>query len=477
MNLANTRDVSEVLYQTSYQREACKVGVVHLGYGAFHRTHQAVYFDDYMEQTGDLNWGIAAVNLRASEVESFAKSSLATEGYLIKTTTHDGSRNMRLVRSHLDFIDWSVNPVSAEQLVADPDVQIITVTVTESGYYLTGDGNLDTSCAEISAEIQGGEVTSVYGYLAKALARRFESTDRPLSILCCDNIRSNGDMLRHNFKTYLDVTNQEKLKHWVSDRVSFPCSMVDRITPRATADLYTEVFDLFGDRKLDPVHAETFSQWVVEDRFAGRAPDLRKVGVEIVEDVDPFEETKIRVLNGGHTALAYFGALAGYQTFDEAIHDTRLRNLFDLYQQREVLPGLTVDLPFDKEAYLAKVTERFGNRAIADQLERICMDGYSKMQLYIRPTLASCLKQSIEPVYGYDCIASWYHFARRYQAGAIPVNYHEPYWDQLSPLLEQGREEDFAKHSSLWGDLPQAYPRFVPGILQAIRKIEKLWPA
>ena len=228
---------------------------------------------------------------------------------------------------------------------------------------------------------------------------------------------------------------------------------------------------------LDPIHAEAFSQWVLEERFAGPAPALANAGVEIVPDVHPYEEAKIRILNGGHTALAYLGALAGYNTFDEAMRDPKLREHFDAFEREEVLPGLRLELPFDKNEYLRKVSGRFCNRAIADQLERICMDGYSKVQLYLRPTLASCLEQGIEPKHTFDCIASWFVYARRFKSGDTHVPYNEPYWDHLSPLLNAGNEMEFATSEVLWGELPELYSGFAPALVSAIQEMENSWPA
>jgi len=427
------------LHQTRYSHNDCEIGVVHLGYGAFHRAHQAIYIDDYMEKTNDLRWGIAAINLRSEETSSFEQSSLVSDGYIIKTIDVDGEIEYRKVRSHIDYSNWSSAPDAAEQLISKPSVHFITITVTESGYYLDGNGDLNLSEAIIAAEINGEEARSIYCYLSNALRKRMDAIDQPISILCCDNIRANGKMLEKNLLAYLKATKQYALIDWISHKVSFPCSMVDRITPRVSSGLLKEVEDIFGSNNFDPIHSEAFSQWVLEDNFAGPMPDLVKAGVEVVTDVDPYEETKIRILNGGHTGLAYLGALAGYKTFDAAILNPNLREHFNNFQKQEVLPGLEMELPFDKAEYLQKITERFCNSAIADQLERICMDGYSKMQLYIKPTLESCLKQKINPIYSIDCIASWYVYARRYQAGNMQIPYHEPYWDQLCGLLIESK--------------------------------------
>ena len=449
---------------------------MHLGYGAFHRAHQAVYVDDYMEATGDTNWGIASVNLRASESADF-KTALGADGYLLKTTTPEGERSFRMVRSHMDYVDWSREAERAQSLLALASVHAVTMTVTESGYYLNDDWSLNIEDPIIKAEIEGGEKRSVYAYLAAGLERRAKMLDQPLSILCCDNIRANGHMLERNFLAYLEQVGRQELARWVGDKVCFPSSMVDRITPRATPALREEIEALFPDQASQAIHAEAFCQWVLQDHFAGLFPDLTKADVEIVKDVTPYEEAKIRILNGGHLGLAYLGALAGHCTFDTAMNDPALRAHFDGFEAEEVLPGLTIDLPFDKAAYLDEIRARFCNEAIADSLERLCMDGYSKMPIYIRPTLEACLQQGITPRYGFDCVASWYVYARRYAAGNMPIAYHEPYWEALKPMLAEGQEAVFAADRQLWSDLPETYASFVPGLVSAIAAMEEAWPA
>ncbi|MCC5972955.1 MAG: mannitol dehydrogenase family protein [Rubellimicrobium sp.] len=464
------------LRTTGWRREDARAGLVHLGYGAFHRAHQAVVLDDYMEATGDLDWGIAAVNLRASESAAFADACRAEGGYLLKTTTPGNIREYRLVRSHLEFADWAEDPAPAEALLARPGVRAVTITVTESGYSLDPAGNLNPADPVIADELAGGAPRSVYAYLARGLGRRMAAGAGPITLLCCDNIRANGHMLRRNLTDYLHRAGRQDLAEWLGANARFPCSMVDRITPRADAALVSEIAQLFPARPLAPIHAEAFLQWVLEEDFAGPFPDLRKAEVEVVADVDPYEEAKIRILNGGHTGLCYLGALAGHRTFDQAMADTRLRLHFEAWQD-EVLAGLTIDLPFDRQVYRARIAERFSNAAIADQLARICMDGWSKMPIFIRPTLDSCLAQGIVPRAGLACVASWYVYARRFARGVMAVPYVEPAWDDLSPLLAPGREGDFARRPELWGDLPETRTAFVPGLLAAIEEMERAWPA
>jgi len=472
----NTQTQS-IIERTKYDIADCKIGIVHLGFGAFHRAHQAVYIDDYMQASDDLNWGIAAVNLRAEESEAFEAIAQSKAPYLLKTTSAEGETFVREVRSHVHFEDWSNNASAAEELISQASVKVVSMTVTESGYYLAEDWSVNPNEPVIAAEIAGTKKQSVYAFLASALKRRMQTINQPITILCCDNIRANGNKLRQNFHQYLELIGDAALAKWITQNATFPNSMVDRITPRATPELREEIALISSDHASTAIHGESFSQWVLEKKFASDFPKLNMAGVEIVEDVDPYEEAKIRILNGGHTGLCYLGALAGHQTFDQAMEDPKLREHFDGLEFENVLPGLTIELPFDKRAYCHEIAARFANKAIADDLARICMDGWSKFPIYVRPTLRSCLHQGISPTFGYDAIASWYVYARRFAMGQTHINYFEPYWDQLKPLLEDGKEQDFASLESLWSDLPTLYQEFAPQICAAITRMETQWPA
>ena len=461
---------------TNYDRSACQIGIVHLGFGAFHRAHQAVYVDDYMEITGDLRWGIAAVNLRGSEAGHFeaAKVDVARhDGYYLKSFSSTGEVTLRRVRAHVHFADWSAAPAEAEALLCQEHVHLVTVTVTESGYYTDPNGDLNAADATIQAEISGGAPQSVYGYLRAALSGRVAATGAPLTIACCDNIRQNGKMLRRNLNAYLVACGDVELASWVDENVAFPCSMVDRITPRSPDALSAELTDLIGKDVTSPIMAEDFIQWVLQDSAKAAMPDLAQAGVTVTDDVDPYEETKIRVLNGGHTAVAYLAALEGVETFDAAMDIPHLNAHFQNFETKEVLPAITLELPFSKEDYLADIARRFSNRAIGDTIARICADGMAKFSIFIRPTLAGCFEQGITPVFAIRSIASWYVFARHVAAGKIPFKYVEPSWDDLEALLGT---EAFLTNRQLWGDLPETYPEFAETLRQTIKELELKWP-
>ena len=467
---------SDVIETTQYDRADCDIGVVHLGFGAFHRAHQAVYFDDFLAGSGDLRWGIAAVNLRSSEAAHFkiAEEDINQHnGYFLKTYSHSGDVAMRRVRSHVKFSDWTVNKEATENLLSLPTVHLVTITVTESGYYTGPDGKLNTEDATIKAELTGQSCESVYAYLMAALDKRRAETGAPLTIACCDNIRQNGKMLSGNLLSYINACKQPELAQWVEKNVSFPCSMVDRITPRSPDTLAAELSELIGKPVTSPIMAESFTQWVLQSDAAAAMPELEKVGVTVTPDVDPYEETKIRVLNGGHTALAYLAALEGIETFDEAMRVPHLREHFDNFENSEVLPALTIDLPFSKADYVKDIAERFGNVAIGDTVARICADGMAKFAIFIRPTLEGCLKQGITPTFAIRSIASWYVFAQHVDAGKVSFNYVEPSWNELKALLGT---EKFITNRQLWAELPTNYPEFADALRSEIKVMESKWP-
>jgi len=382
-----------------------------------------MYIDDYMEQTGDLRWGIVAVNLRN---EGFRE----IDDYIVKTPSE-----YRFVRSHLDYIDWTKNRTIAKHMLTLPSVHLITVTVTESGY---------------------APGSPLFEYLACGLRNR----NNPITILCCDNIRQNGIVLETQFLAYLYQTNQHELADWIRENVKFPSCMVDRITPRTTDALRGEVEELFPGFGHTAVQTEEYTQWVIEDKFASDFPDLTKVGVVITDDIEPYEETKIRILNGGHTSLAYLGALSGYDTFDQVMNDPAHLKHFKNLQREEIAPSIDIDLPFNVYDYIDKVEERFSSATNLDELDRICMDGFTKFHTFIVPSLRKCLEKGKRPIHTYKSIAAWYIYSRRFARGCKKIRYSEPNWVLLEPLLADGAVDAFISNERLWGDIPKKYVTF-----------------
>ena len=299
-----------------------------------------------------------------------------------------------------------------------------------------------------------------------------ESGGGPITIACCDNLQENGVMLEHCFIQYLNALNNEKLLNWVLENTSFPSSMVDRITPKIDLQELQEIQRMFNRQDDCSVFSEDFIQWVIEDNFAGIRPPLDEVGVEIVDDVEPYENTKIRILNGGHTVLAYLGVLKGYETFDSAIRDSELSDFFDGIQSEEIIPSLPINSPVDYERYLLTTKRRFENKHLPDFLSRICMDGATKFPIFLLPTIEWHLLKGVTPEYSIKAIASWYIFLCKVITNEISFEYIEPKWNLLKLFLADDKEESFASSEELWGSIPRVYPNFSKRLVEEIKAMK-----
>ncbi len=459
-------------HQTGYDRKNTSVGVVHLGVGSFHRAHQAVYLDNFMEKSGQLNWAIAGVNLRKETSSDLRKLRKRNGEYFLKTLTSKADSQYQLVRSHKFFYDWAEDSQQAEDLVAQPSVKLMTITITESGYYLGLDSILDLKNIVIRNEIQGGNVSTVYGYLRNSLRKRKDQGNYPITILCCDNLRDNGNLLSKNLTLYLEAQEDHDLISWINDQVSFPCTMVDRITPRPRHCHSLEVEKKFGVRDDFTIHSEDFTQWVITDDFRGERPDLEMVDVSLVKDVSPYEDAKIRILNGAHLGLAYLGALKGFDTFDKTIMDPELSTFFDKLEETEILPSLDQNGPVNLLSYTRTIKNRFQNWQIADGLPRIAMDGYNKFRLFLLPTIEACFEMGIVPKYTIISVASWYVLMQKIVEEKSKFEYQDPYFSTLKTYLNKGNEHEFAKISEIWCDLPQKYPLFPQLVATEIGKLQ-----
>ena len=279
-------------------------------------------------------------------------------------------------------------------------------------------------------------------------------------------------MLEHCFIQYLNALNNEKLLNWVLENTSFPSSMVDRITPKIDLQELQEIQRMFNRQDDCSVFSEDFIQWVIEDNFAGIRPPLNEVGVEIVDDVEPYENTKIRILNGGHTVLAYLGVLKGYETFDSAIRDSELSDFFDGIQSEEIIPSLPINSPVDYERYLLTTKRRFENKHLPDFLSRICMDGATKFPIFLLPTIEWHLLKGVTPEYSIKAIASWYIFLCKVITNEISFEYIEPKWNLLKLFLADDKEESFASSEELWGSIPRVYPNFSKRLVEEIKAMK-----
>ncbi|OZG69989.1 mannitol dehydrogenase [Hahella sp. CCB-MM4] len=396
-----------------YDRKAIRQGIVHIGVGGFHRAHQAIYTEQLLNRGKSLEWGICGVGLRPED--QGMRDALAAQDYLYTLyELGDGDDTQTQVVGAIgDFILAQDNPQKLIEKLSSPETRIVSLTITEGGY-CTDDstGEFNAHLPQIQHDLQHPESPkTVFGYLSAALKLRRDRGVTPFTVMSCDNLPHNGEVARKALLTFTGLQDQE-LARWIDENVSFPNAMVDRITPMTSDEHREQLRAATGIEDRWPVVAEPFIQWVLEDRFCNGRPEWEEVGVQFTDDVTPYEDMKIRLLNGSHLAMTYLGFLLGYRFAHETMEDETLRRYVRSYMDLDVTSTLSPVPGIDLEEYKNTLIERFSNREICDQLSRICSDGSSKFPKFVLPTLLDMMAQGKPLARVALIIAAWAHYLR-----------------------------------------------------------------
>ncbi len=357
-----------------YDRSRLSASIVHLGIGAFHRAHQAVYVDDCLGR--DPSWGIIGASLR----HPGTRDALLPQNGLYTLAVRDGEETRtRVIGAVCDVLCAPPGNMPVIEAIASEDTRIVTMTVTEKAYCRDpATGRLDLTHADIRADLETETgARSVPGVLVAALRLRRARGLAPITLVSCDNLPSNGDTLAGVVLEFAEAKDPS-LARWIGADIAFPATMVDRIVPATTDEDRASIAAMTGYDDAWPVVTEPFSQWVIEDRFVAGRPDFEAAGVLMTDDVQPFEEMKLRLLNGAHSTLAYLGLQAGHQTVSEAITDPVLSRFVERMMQQEIRS--TVNTPgIDLNAYIGSLLVRFANPSLRHRLLQIAMDGSQKI--------------------------------------------------------------------------------------------------
>ncbi|MFC8503825.1 mannitol dehydrogenase family protein [Pedococcus sp. NPDC057267] len=391
---------------------ASRVGIVHLGIGAFHRAHQAVFTEDAALAADEPGWGICGVTQRSAAVVDQLRPQDHLYAVLERGASTASARVVGQVSEVLFARDQG--PLLFERL-ADPLVRVVTLTVTEKGYRRGPDGRLDLTDPVVAADLEGGARSTV-GQLVRGLQARHRASAAPVTVLPCDNLTDNGAVVRRlvlDFCAALPAAEGDAVAAYVEQQVSFPSSMVDRIVPATTDEDRAEAARLLGARDEGLVVAEPFRQWVVEDRFAAGRPAWERAGAELVDDVAPYEQLKLRMLNGTHSMLAYLGALRGHGTIARAVADDDLAAAARELMAQDVLPTLHLPAGVDAAAYGRTVLERFANPALRHTTVQVAMDGSQKLPVRLLGTVRDRLAAGAVPQWATLAVAGWMAFVAR----------------------------------------------------------------
>ena len=374
---------------------ALSVGIVHLGLGAFARAHGLVFTQAAIAATGDTSWGYCGVTQRSRTVLEQLQPQDGLYTVLVRSGT---AATPQLVTVARELLFAGDSAAAVTDRLAAPDTRLVTLTVTEKGYrHDPSTGRLRISDPDVAADAAGRPPVAVVGQLVRGLAARRAADAGPVSLLSCDNLSANGEVLQAVVHDFCALLGDDGLSDWIADNVAFPSSMVDRITPATTAHDLAEVAALLGVADEGVVVTEPFSQWVVQDTFAAGRPAWEAAGATLTDDVLPYERIKLRLLNASHSTIAYLGALAGYDHIAQAIGDPAIAGVVERLMQQDMTPTLTVPSGFDLISYQAQLLERFGNSALLHTTRQIAMDGSHKLPVRLLGAIRERLAAGATP--------------------------------------------------------------------------------
>jgi fructuronate reductase len=443
LNDDNLADLTRGVRRPAYDRRAIKTGIVHLGVGAFHRAHQAVYTDDVLAQ--DPRWGIVAASLRSPDTYDALQPQDGL--YTVSVRSQEGEA-LRVIGSIRRII---VAPRETDDLLeamADPQTRIVTLTVTEKGYcHDPATGALNEAHPDIVHDLAYPRTPkSAPGFIIEALRRRRMEGVPPFTVLTCDNLPSNGRTVKRVLTRFAELIDPE-LGRLVADEVSCPSTMVDRIVP-ATSDQDRErIGEALGVADAWPVVTEPFTQWVIEDRFPQGRPAWEMAGAEFVGDVEPYEHMKLRLLNGSHSTLAYLGYLAGYETVADTMADEAFVRLIRGLMDEEVTPTLHMPPGADLESYKTALVERFKNPALKHRTWQIAMDGSQKLPQRLLGTIRDRLRTG-EPIGRLSLgVAAWMRYVTGVDEKGGSIDVRDPMAERLRGVADRagGSAESLAR--------------------------------
>ncbi len=438
-----TLDTTPQSAQPPIDPRAVSNGIVHLGVGAFHRAHQAVFTQSAMAATGDTSWGICGVTQRSLDVVD----QLAPQDGLYSVLDRGDTTSIRVLAPIRELLFAKTQAGDLVNRLAEPATRVVTLTVTEKGYrHDPASGRLRVDDPEVRADAEGRLPQTVVGQLVRGLQARERAGAGPLTVVCCDNLPSNGRTLAQlvsDFCDLLPAAESAVTRSSIDASVRFPCTMVDRIVPATSDTDRADAARLLGVDDFGAVVAEPFSQWVIEDDFAAPRPAWEAAGAILTDDVAPYEAMKLRLLNGPHSAMAYLGALAGQEFLAEFFQVDGVAAYARAFMDVDVTPTLTVPAGFDVVRYKDELMERFDNRALRHRTRQIAMDGTQKLPQRFLGTVADRRAAGATPEHALLAVAAWVRYvSAETDEQGTPIVVDDPLGGLLRARLAGARDAE-----------------------------------
>ncbi len=470
-------DLDPSISVPGYDRSMVRTGIVHLGVGGFHRAHQAMYVDRLLEQgvPGAEEWGITGVGVLPQDARMAEVLSEQQGLYTLVVKHADGSRDRRVVGSLVDYLHAPADPEAVLARMTDPATRIVSLTVTEGGYHVNPvTGDFDDRDPGIQADLRGdAPPVTTFGLLTEALARRRTAGTAPFTVMSCDNIEGNGHVAQRMVTAFATRRDAE-LGGWIGEHVDFPSCMVDRITPVTTDEDREELRRDTGLVDGWPVVTEDFTQWALEDRFTQGRPAWEEAGVQVVEDVRPYELMKLRLLNASHQALGYLGYLSGYRYAHEVCQDELFAGFLLDYMEREASPTLEPVPGVDLADYRHRLVERFANPEIRDTLARLCAESSDRIPTWLVPVVRDNLAHDGEVRRSALVVAAWARYAEGVDEDGTPIEVVDRRREEVMARAARQQQEPlaFLEDRDLFDDLA-GQPRFTEAYTEALTSLHE----
>ena len=450
LRAANLSQNLQSVSTPSYSQRDLTAGIIHVGVGNFHRAHQGIYMHRLFEMGVDRDWAILGAGV--TQYDKTMREKLSSQDWLTTVVELEPAQLTATISgSMVDFLE-----VDAQLLIdemAKPDIRIVSLTVTEGGYFVDAvSGGFETTDPAIVADAKNPDSPqTVFGIIIAALLQRKAAGIEPFTVMSCDNLPENGHVAKQAVLG-LAAHYGAELHEWINNNVAFPNSMVDCITPATGEREIGIVKDSFEIVDKAPVVCEPFRQWVLEDNFPNGRPALEKVGVEFVKDVAPYELMKLRMLNGGHASIAYLAGLLDIHYVHDAMKNTLVTGYLNEIEYREIIPTLEEIPGVSFDDYYQTIVERFSNEAVGDTIPRLCFDGLNRQPKFILPTIQARLEQnrSIDGL-AIEC-ALWCRYCYGTTVSGNVIEPNDPHWERLTLQARQAKE-----NSLKWLEMSDVY--------------------
>ena len=455
-----------------YQRSDLTAGIVHFGVGNFHRAHQAVYLDALFNLGEGHDWALVGAGVR--EADEAMRQKLSAQDWLTTVVEQEAdTAHAHVTGAMIDYIQPGDSATVIARL-ADPAIRIVSLTITEGGYYIDpASQKFDPTHPDIAWDASHFEAPrTAFGLILAGLVKRRNAGVPPFTVMSCDNIPGNGHVTE-NAVAGLAALVDPTLADWVKSSVAFPNGMVDRITP-ATSDREKKLLaDNFGIDDAWPVFCESFKQWVLEDNFPAGRPALEKVGVQFVPDVAPYEHMKIRILNGGHATIAYPAGLLDVHFVHEAMEHPLVSAFLRKVEADEIIPVVPPVPATNLNDYLALCERRFANPKIGDTVRRLALDGSNRQPKFIIPTALDRIRDG-RSVTGLALVSAlWCRYCYGITESGAVIEPNDPNWERLTAQAHKAKDNPKAwlEMADIYGELAKA-PDFIHAFT---RSLHSLW--